>query len=186
MAQTSTFTSTYARLRLLQVNVKGALAEIGWPTAMIDNVVDNGLDSSNRWIAALHSYGFLEGKPDRWVARFWIKIDWDMHGRLAVEYPKLSVDDRWSEGINPGLLYAARGFGKILREEGLKLRPVLTMAKFLETDTESLALAQRVLHAKPPAPAPKPAGRVVSNMTDSVGDLSELTFSMELASEEED
>ncbi|WP_030517908.1 hypothetical protein [Nocardia sp. NRRL WC-3656] len=184
MARTSTYTATFARLKLLQINIKAALAEIGWPDGEINRLVDTGLADDNRWIQKFHSYGKRSPEGDEWVLHFYIDIDWDEHGRMVVEFPEMGAPDQWRQGVNPGLRSAARDFAQLLDDEQLVLVRQVTLADWVYDDPAQMKLVQNELKLTS-AKKLAPAGEIETTGADMVGDLSELTFAIEIAYDED-
>lgn len=185
MARTLTFTETYARLRLLQINIKMVLIETGWPPEVVNRLVDVGLSRENRWLYKLNSYGLDPDAPDDdlWLARFGLHVDWDEHDRLVVEYSSVQVDERWEDGVNPGLKAAARAFAEDVRAEGLVVAHRFSFVDRIKDDLAQLAAVRQALNSRVAA-SPVPAGTVMSTGVDTVGDLAELSFSYEIATKE--
>ncbi|PSR58696.1 hypothetical protein C8259_29595 [Nocardia nova] len=169
----------------MQINVKAALAEIGWNEKSIDLLVDIGLSDENRWVQSFHSYGKRDSGDGEWVIHFYITVDWDEHGRMVVDFPDVGTPDHWKQGVNPGLRSAAREFAQLLEDEQLAHEMQVDLADWVQDDHSLRKQVEAALHLSR-AKRLEPAGEVETTGVDMVGDLSELTFAIEMAYDEDD
>lgn len=140
MATTNTYTSTYARLALVQINIRAALRSLGWSSSSVDKLVDIGLATENRYVAKFHTYG-VSTESGRWQLHSWIGVDWDEHSRMVVTNSIVSVDDRWINGENPGLIEQADGFARLLSELRLDTTFAYELADNVSADPDLRARA---------------------------------------------
>lgn len=186
MARTFTSTKTYARLVLIQINVKAALGELGWDPATISNLVDVGLANENRWIVRFDTYAHYPGE-DNWVLHFQIAVDWNEHGRLVVETSMVDIDDRWTGDVNPALMEAAKGFAKIVGDLNLEIDPRFDPhPRLYQADhADELKRMQAELHSTT-ADSPKPAGAVEDGVGGSLSGIGEVSMKMRMAFRDEE
>lgn len=181
MTSTRTYTKTYSRIALLQTNIRAALAAYGWPQHLIRPLVDVGLADENRFICMFHVYG-MDPDTDTWELHAWIAVDWDEHGRLMLSANTVTVDDRWIDGLNPGLIEQADGFAKLIDELGLRPKFVWTYSPELVRDPAKKASALHVMNITTTIPFnAKPAGAIEDSQTNRIAGLGEVSFGSESA-----
>lgn len=121
--------------------------------------------------------------PDtqQWELHAWIAVDWDEHGRMLLTSATATVDDRWTEGINPGLSEQADGFGKLLREYGLNPVYGWDYSPALRDDPVARQNANELMNLKTKAIKAKPAGAIEDSQSNRIAGLTELSYGSESA-----
>lgn len=121
--------------------------------------------------------------PDtqQWELHAWIAVDWDEHGRLLLTSATVTVDDRWTEGINPGLSEQADGFGKLIREYGLDPSHAWNYSPAIESDPVAKRRANELMKLATENFEGKPAGAIEDSQSNRIAGLTELSYGSESA-----
>lgn len=180
MATTQTYTKTYARSELFTGNITAALLAYGWPPELISQLVDVGLAEENRYISEFHTYGFVPN-TNRWQLHSWISIDWDEHGRLLVSNATVSVDDRWVDGENPGLIGQADKFGELISRLGLRPEYAWYYTPSLYANPEEKRAAKVHMRLESRTLECEPDGVIEDSQANRVAGLEEITYGSESA-----
>lgn len=116
-----------------------------------------------------------------WELHAWIAVDWDEHGRLLLSAATVSVDERWTHGLNQGLIEQADGFAKILHECRLQPEFAWTYSNAIGSDPNKLDHAKRVMNIVSSKFEVMPAGAIEDSQTNRIAGLGEVSFGSESA-----
>jgi hypothetical protein len=147
---------------------------------LINSLVDVGLADENRFIKTFHTFGMIRN-TDRWELHAWIAVDWDEHGRLQLTNAMVTVDDRWTNGLNPGLIEQADGFGALIREFGLDPHYAWNYSDHISADPARKIQANELMGLTTVDFQGQPAGRVEDHQANRIAGLGEVTFGSESA-----
>ncbi|MDO4631827.1 MAG: hypothetical protein Q4A82_06050 [Corynebacterium sp.] len=181
MARVFTVTQTYARLFMLQINIRQTLLNAGWDLEDVKLLVDKGVTSENQWVKRLESYG-LDPKTNKWVVRFWVDIDWDKHGKLLLTNDmEISVD--WPDNVNPGLTMLAQEYYRFVTDNNLKSEHRIVLADHVRSNAKTLAYVRKELGLCP-GEALTPGSKNILREYSTIDRLDELGAGIELASDD--
>ena len=175
--KTTTITKTTARFDAIKQNVRLALISAGWNRQSVGLLVDEALREDRKWVQEFHSYITTSSEPEKWLYHFWIKLNWDDYGRLAIEQGTIEEDDRWEDGAEPTLIELAQNFYGLRKTvpEYILVNQFIYSNYMTDSDIQT---ARKILNSKP-ADSVSPHSKIGNGINAEIPDLPEFLFGLE-------